>query len=435
MTKQKTARILLINPPVYDLRLDWARWHQPCGLLQVGRLLRLRGTDVRLIDCLQPERNKLERKKLDTVTVDEQNLIRWHFGCSWELIEKQIGLIKDENWKPDAIYVTTMMTFWWESTRDLIHRIRKEWFPRIPIVLGGVYPTLCPGHAKKHIRCADFDLEIADKARIHATDLTLYNQMPYFSGLFLSRRVPPERIVGEIVTKAKLGVREFAFFDNEIGLNHQTRFEKVLDQVIEKELDVKFRALGNISPKVLSGSLVRKMKAAGYRQIFLRDDIALRSNSNGDLSSYERGIELMLKYGGFKPRTEDLTAMVVVGVPGENLNHVVERLTKLAHIVGSVNLVPYQPTPGTEIFEMHKSQLPAELERQNGKLFPFAKVNGATFSDYQQLMRLAALLNSKYHSTTFDFLGNDEIAQMVRKSVAEERWQPRIKETIPLSPR
>jgi hypothetical protein len=50
-------------------------------------------------------------------------------------------------------------------------------------------------------------------------------------------------------------------------------------------------------------------------------------------------------------------------------------------------------------------------------------------------MRLAALLNSKYHSTTFDFLGNDEIAQMVRKSVAEERWQPRIKETIPLSPR
>jgi len=270
-------------------------------------------------------------------------------------------------------------------------------------------------------------------AKSRATDLDLYKIKPHFAGIFLYRTISAHKILKEIEAKIKLGVREFAFFDDEIPGKNPASFENVLDLIIERELNIKFRALGNLSPKGLTHKIVVKMKKAGFRQIFLRDDIALIPNLDGDLSAYERGIELLLKFGGYKPRTEDITAMVLVGFPGENLEHTAERLTRLAHVVGSVNLVPYQPTPGTELYNRHEDYLDKiPLELQNGKLFPFAKLNHSTFFDYQELIRLAALLNSKYRSTTFDFLGEDEIAKMVRKSIAEETWKPRIKGTIPL---
>lgn len=326
------------------------------------------------------------------------------------------------------------MTFWWESTRDLVRLVRKR-FPKARIILGGVYPFLCPNHARQQIRGVRLDSAIGKEARTKTIDFSLYERMPHFAGVLLNRSRSANQIVKEIEAKIVLGVREFAFFDDEIPGKNPKHFEGVLDLIIQKGLDIKLRALGNLSPKALTQNLVVKMREAGYRQIFLHDDLALDPNANGDLSAYEHGIELLLTHGGFKPRTEDLTAMVVIGYPGENLDYTVERLTRLAHVVGSVNLVPYQPTPGTDIYQRYKKDLPPELERQNGKLFPFARLNGVTFSDYQELTRLAALLNSKYRSTTLDFLGDDHIAQMVRYSIANESWKPKLRETFLLSAR
>ncbi len=431
-----SIRILLLNPPIYDFRFDWSRWHQPCGLLQVGSLLRKQGNDVRLIDCLQPlTGDHIQRKKIGHVAVEGVEFIRWHFGWSWEQIERKAKDLKEDKWIPEAIFITCMMTFWWEATRDIIQRLKQEWFPRTRIVLGGVYPSLCPDHAKGNIPGVRLDNEISKKAKTQATDFSLYDRPPRFVGIFAYRSRSAKQIVDEIENKSSVGVRDFAFFDNEIPGKNPQHFERILDLIIERRLDIKLRALGNLSPKSLTRRLISKMREAGYRQIYLRDDVAEASNVNGDLSAYEQGIDLLLKYGGYKPRTDDVTAMVLVGLPGENLEHTAERLIRLAHVVGSVNLVPYQPTPGTAIYKHYQAyldQIPLEL--QNGKLFPFAKLNNASLTDYQELIRLATLLNSKYRSTTFDFLGNDEISRMVRQSIAQETWKPKIKETLPLLP-
>jgi hypothetical protein len=326
-----------------------------------------------------------------------------------------------------------MMTFWWESTRDLIQRIQEDWFPKARITLGGTYTSLCPEHAKENIPGVHFSPKIGKDAKNQPTDFSLYEDPPRFAGIFLNRTHSANQIANEIEKKIAIGVREFAFFDQEIPGESPEHFENVLDLIVERKIEVKFRALGNLSSKGLTKNLILKMKRAGYRQIFLRDDAALNANVNGDLNAYERGIELLLKHGGFRPRTEEITAMVLVGVPGENLEQTAERLTRLAHVAGSVNLVPYQPTPGTEIYRRHEEYLAKiPLELQNGKLFPFAKFNNVSISDYQELTRLAALLNSKYRNTTFDFLGSNEIAKMVRESIARESWRPRSKDTLPL---
>src|SRR6266496_3094163 len=144
-------RILLINPPVYDLRIDWARWHQPCGLLRIGGLLQRQKKDVRLIDCLQPSQgDRLERKKIGTVSVEGIDIPRWHLGWDWYQVAATIEGFKKEKWKPDAVYVTCMMTFWWEAARDLIRQIQTDWLPKTPVFLGGVYSAACPNHAAKN---------------------------------------------------------------------------------------------------------------------------------------------------------------------------------------------------------------------------------------------------------------------------------------------
>lgn len=48
--------------------------------------------------------------------------------------------------KPDLILVTSLMTYWASGVRETISAI-KEIFPDVPVVLGGIYATLCTDHA------------------------------------------------------------------------------------------------------------------------------------------------------------------------------------------------------------------------------------------------------------------------------------------------
>ena len=80
-------------------------------------------------------------------------------------------------------------------------------------------------------------------------------------------------------------------------------------------------------------------------------------------------------------------------------------------------IIPYQPTPAE-----CSPTLP--LEMQNGKLFPFAEENQLSFRGYQDILGLAAVLNAKYRSQTFDFLGDGLISRLVRESLVTGSWNP-----------
>ena len=53
ITPPPSGRILLLHAPAVDLRLPWARWHQPTGLLQIGAALQKQGCDVRFLEYNQ----------------------------------------------------------------------------------------------------------------------------------------------------------------------------------------------------------------------------------------------------------------------------------------------------------------------------------------------------------------------------------------------
>ena len=79
-------------------------------------------------------------------------------------------------------------------------------------------------------------------------------------------------------------------------------------------------------------------------------------------------------------------------------------------------LWPYQPLPNECVGQ--------SLEQQNGKLFPLRKLSGNHYSEYMDLLGLAAVLNAKYRERTFDFLGEGLVGRIFRDSVARRGWEP-----------
>lgn len=52
--------------------------------------------------------------------------------------------------------------------------------------------------------------------------------------------------------------------------------------------------------------------------------------------------------------------------------------------------------------------------------------------EHAELHRMMALLNSRYRSKRFDFLGNSFAARLFRKSIRDRSWMPKFKVSLPV---
>ena len=157
-------RALLVNPWVYDFKChDF--WIKPVGLLRLASFLKDNGFNVDLIDCMDRlDRDAPEEfKKSDnfgrgafyseeiTKTGPYTRVPRKYkrYGMTVEAFEKKLSSIE----RPDIIFTSSSMTYNYEGV-VLANRIIKEKFLK-PVVLGGIYPTLCREHAQKYSK-ADY---------------------------------------------------------------------------------------------------------------------------------------------------------------------------------------------------------------------------------------------------------------------------------------
>ena len=52
--------------------------------------------------------------------------------------------------RPDAVLVGCNMTYWYPGAVEAARVVGERW-PGVPVVLGGIYATLCTDHARRHI--------------------------------------------------------------------------------------------------------------------------------------------------------------------------------------------------------------------------------------------------------------------------------------------
>ena len=155
----KAPHILLVNPWIHDFAA-YDFWAKPLGLLSLAAVLRDHGMGVSYIDCL--DRFHPEAPPQDPAARHGRG--PYHKTR----IAKPVGFFDiprnfsrygiDPEWfsadmaacpTPDLILVTSLMTYWYPGVQETIRGLRRM-FPEVPVLLGGVYATLCTDHAVRH---------------------------------------------------------------------------------------------------------------------------------------------------------------------------------------------------------------------------------------------------------------------------------------------
>lgn len=448
-------RILLINPPVYDTQY-WSRWSQPAGLLRLATLLAKRGYKLDLVDCMEADAEGKVHKRTKNVggsiyiERDDVRRTRWHFGISWETFNERLNEIDTP---PHEVWITSIMTYWWESTRDAVTEVRKK-FPKAKILVGGVYPTLAPEHAAEKLG-ADFIVtgEVPE-ANNEWTNFELYKTKPTYCILATSRGCPwdcaycaartlnggsskvrsrdPEDVLAEIEYKIKkYGIRRYGFYeDNSLVL--KGHLQSILQMIIDRGLKLDLYAPEGFETRFLTEEVLRVMKRSGFKRVHLPFE-ALKMDTNlgwnrrhASTASFERSVEAA-KAAGFKTHTQDLNAFVLFGLPDENLEDILDGVLYVHHNVGSVIPMLFTPVPSTRIYREHAEYLHDlrgwDLQDLNGKLLPFVEYNRKhqpklRASDYLELEKLMTILNNgKFMSRSLDLCGQSPIMGSFRTLV------------------
>lgn len=475
LAKDKTA--LLIAPPVYDTQY-WSQWSQPYGLLRVAALLKkYQYKHIELFDFMEvhdgerihqhrinPGESHAERyepsrpiqphritKPGDPNTLE---LFRYHFGKTWQEFDAWLDAKEFTSaHPPDEIWISAVMTYWWESVRDLIARLRQRFGVKPTILLGGIYPTLAPQHAAEFCQP---DIVVAgeiEEANDLWTDLSLYETPPSYAIITPSRGCPyncaycaqrtindgrikvhfrsVDDIWNEIMDKyERFGIRDFCFYADFLLWDFEKNFLPLLERIARSRnpylriyapegLDVRFLAQ--------SQRLVDTLKAAHLQKVYLPcesiDDEYVRTlnRKHVKLEHFVQAARMCEK-AGFQMRNLDVNAFLLYGLPGESVDRVVKSILFVSEIVGSIIPMLFTPVPSTQIFAQYLPYFQErgwdrDLHMLNGKLFPFLEMNEGSVSDYVDMQRLMFTLNAHYRNNSFQVFGDTRVASAFRENI------------------
>ena len=391
--------ILLVNPWIYDFTA-YDLWAKPLGLLYVASLLRDSGIEVDFIDCLgnygdirgkshckADGSGKFKRtivEKPDVLSHIPRNYARYGIDPN----EFRHLLEKVE--KPDAIFVTSIMTYWYLGISK-VFEILREVLPGVPIVLGGIYASLMPEHAKATLKPdivfsgpAEFGLwSLLDELNIlynTRLEITHFSQMPNPAqdlisepdyGLCLTTRACPMKcsfcaqsllyprfekrkaadVVSEILSiHEETGLRDFAFYDDALFVDADNHIKIILDNLCGKNL--RFHTPNGLFVGLIDAELANLLKRVGFSTLRLSletIDPSLYTAISGKINVEEflQGVD-NLQTAGFS--REELGIYIMMGLPNQEDKQVIETIDFINKMGLIVKLNVFSPVHGTQAF-------------------------------------------------------------------------------------
>ncbi len=454
-------RLLLINPWITDFAaFDF--WSKPLGLLYVASVVQQAGAEVDYIDCLDrfhpllaPYRQTLRKhtRKYGTGKYLRQvipkpavfrHIPRYYarYGMPVPVFEALLKQVP----RPDAVLVTSGMTYWYPGVQTAVHLVRQH-FGSVPVILGGIYATLLPDHARK-TSGADVVIEgeaesiivsVLENAIGHSALMPvsyssldeipppawhLYHTLPYavvmtsrgcplrcsfcasynVSGAFRMRN--PEGVVQEIAEiHSRFQVVDFAFYDDALLTNYRRHLIPILEKIRKAGLNLRFHTPNGLQCKFLTLELAREMKATGFKTMRLSLESVDETRQKQDMSkkvtqeSFVRAAE-NLHRAGFE--VEDLDAYVLMALPGQPLVEVLQSMAFVhVHKIG-IRLAAYSPIPGT--IDYHRAVRSRMISPEddplltNNSTIPI-RPPGLSFDTYNKVALLAKELNQYLRSS------------------------------------
>jgi radical SAM superfamily enzyme YgiQ (UPF0313 family) len=262
-----------------------------------------------------------------------------------------------------------MMTYWYPGVFEAI-RIIKERFPGVPVILGGVYATLCTRHARKysnadHIITHEGELKILrllsaiwgktledvaytddlDTLPYPCFDLMgdlrsvsirtsrgcpyrcTYCASHYLCGHHLRR--DPVKVVDEIeFWRCEYGVQDFAFYDDAL-LTPKPHATKILKEIISRDLGVSFHCPNGLHAREITRETAMLMRQAGFATIRLGLETSdpLRQSRTGGKVTNSEFIDAMenLHKAGYS--ADEVGVYILCGLPGQGASEVMDAVS------------------------------------------------------------------------------------------------------------
>ncbi|MDD4907914.1 MAG: B12-binding domain-containing radical SAM protein [Candidatus Omnitrophica bacterium] len=465
----RKKKLLLINPPVVYIgslheiikdkkavnerpihRSSTFNLMEPIGLLKLASFYKRSGYDVELIDCVDKTmEDEVAGEKIRTekpfkyLKCGNFELEKIKKPVFWRGMREKEFKERLKKSRPDEIFITSVFTFDYEPLHRII-RICKEVYPGVPLTLGGIYGTLCPGHAKLSPvdRVWTGLLQEAENQKT-AFELLNYNPkratikfsrgclhgctfcaVPYLEGRRIVNR-DYLAVADEIEEKHKrFGVRQVDLWESNILYDSEHRFIKLLDELIKRKLNIELYLPEGVQPSLISEKLARKMKKAGFKKIILAGESssALVTRKLGKPSTWEEVKKAAgyLKKGGFGG-SGDVIIFVMAGMPTQTIDETVKSVCDTWKLGCTVIINPYTPIPQTRDFASHQEFLKnKDLAELHPRLWPFAdRKSPVTF--------LEDILNCEGRSSFFQLrldkgeIKNTAIIEKMKREFAEDR--------------
>ena len=319
--------------------------------------------------------------------------------------------------KPDLVLVTSIMTYWYPGVKETIAHIRKV-FCEVPIVLGGIYATLWPDHARNvsgadEVICGPAEagiLELVKKytgfsAPLQFDPLDL-DDFPYPAyhlehglahvPLLTTRGCPfrcsycastylqprqmarsPFNVIDEIIYWHKEhGVIDFAFYDDALLIESERHAIPLFEGILKSGVSVRFHTPNAVHVREITAEVARLMYRIGIHTLRLGLETTAFKDRNG-LDSKVSAPEFTeavrhLKNAGFD--SGRVGAYLLIGLPGQSE----EAIKDSIRIVKANNIRPvlaqYTPVPHTALWDQavaaSRYDLNADPIFSNNAIFP-----------------------------------------------------------------
>ncbi len=408
--------ILLVNPWITDLAA-YDLWARPLGLLYLAAVLRDHGYRVCLVDCLHG-RGRAERAAGQRTGDGRGKLNKKPFPkpAPYARIPRRYGRygISETDFRdsltkgpdPAVILVTSGMTYWYPGVVYTIGLLRNR-YPEVPIVLGGIYATLCTEHARRRsgadrvlpgpgesralaavdeicgrssrrrpfdrleeIPFPAFDLYDRADAACLLTSRGCPLRCTYCAAHLLApdfRQRPVEHVLAELEwLRRGLRIRHVAFYDDALLVTADEHIKPILECVIERDLDLRFHTPNGLHARLLDLQTAELMFRSGFQTVRLsletaEESLQRRIGPKATADDLARALD-HLALAGF--RREEIGVYLLAGLPGQRIEDIIESIDFVFSLGATVKLALYSPIPSTSEWSRAVREGPAGMENE-----------------------------------------------------------------------
>jgi hypothetical protein len=432
--------LLLINPWIYDFAA-YDFFARPLGLLYLAGWLRAQGYGVHFLDCLGaphartgPFGTGRYPKGIIPPPPALKGITRRYgrYGLSEAAFRERLARVPT----PAAILVTSLMTYWYPGVVAAI-RLARELFPGVPVILGGIYATLCPEHAQRHSGADRVvagpgeaailgileevaglappgpicpDPEDLDAMPYPALDLMDH---PSFIPILTSRGCPldctycasrqlqptyrrrdPLAAAAELIYwQDRWGLADAAFYDDALLLAAPDHLLVILEELARRGRTFRFHTPNGLHAHLISREVAGWLKRANFATLRLGVETTALGEARLDAKLQAGELEAALAHlieAGFAPA--EIGVYLLIGLPDQEEAEVAASILRVKELGATPILAQYSPIPGTALWPQalacSRFDLTADPLFQNNSLFPCWPE--FSWDRYTRLKRLAA---------------------------------------------